>query len=113
MKLPDFERLLRTYPADKIEEYQRAYSLKASFLGKVALQCLVEQKKINKKLLEESKKLKCDFNLSRAANSDLEKNIAELADTLKKCEDEKKVAKESFANSQKISKNFRRLTMMI
>jgi hypothetical protein len=51
--------------------------------------------------------------LSRAANSDLEKKVAELADDLKKCQDEKKVAKESFANSQKISKNFRRLTMVI
>jgi hypothetical protein len=54
MNLLDFEKLLRKYPADKIEEYQRAYSLKASLLGKVASQRLVEQEKINKKLFEES-----------------------------------------------------------
>jgi hypothetical protein len=52
--LPDFEKLFWKYPVDKIEEYQRAYSLKASLLGKVASQRLVEQEKINKKLFEES-----------------------------------------------------------
>jgi hypothetical protein len=31
-----FEKLLRAYPASRIEEYRRAYSLKASLLGKVA-----------------------------------------------------------------------------
>jgi hypothetical protein len=69
----DFEELLRSYPASRIEEYQRAYSLKASLLGKIAYQRLVEQEKINKKLSDKSKKLNRDFNLSRAANVDLEK----------------------------------------
>jgi chromosome segregation ATPase len=67
----------------------------------VASQRLVEQEKINKKLPEDSKKQKHDFNLSRAANSDLEKKVAELADALKKCQDEKKVTVEAFANSRK------------
>jgi chromosome segregation ATPase len=101
MNFPDLEKLLQTYLADKIEEYQRAYSLKASHLGKVASQRLVEQEKINKKLSEESKKLKRVFNLSRAANSNLEKKVAELADALKKCQDEKKVAEEAVKNSRK------------
>jgi hypothetical protein len=61
----------------------------------------VEQEKMNKKLLEESNKLKRDFNLSQAANSGLEKKVAELADALKKCQDEKKVAEDSLANSRK------------
>jgi hypothetical protein len=61
----------------------------------------VEQEKINKKLSEESKNLKRDFNLSRVANSDLEKKVAELADALKKCQDEKKVAEEAVENSRK------------
>jgi uncharacterized protein (DUF2252 family) len=99
--LPDFEKLLRTYPADKIEEYQRAYLLKASLLGKVTSQHLVEQEKISKKLYEESKKLKCDFNLSRAANSDLEKKVSELAEALKRCQDEKKIAEEALEHSKK------------
>jgi chromosome segregation ATPase len=54
----------------------------------------VEQEKINKKLSEESKKLKRDFNLSRSANSDLEKKVSELAEALKRCQDEKKIADE-------------------
>jgi predicted nucleic acid-binding Zn-ribbon protein len=61
----------------------------------------VEQEKINKKLSKESKKLQRDFNLSQAANVDLEKNVAELADALKKCQDEKKVAEEATENSRK------------
>jgi predicted nucleic acid-binding Zn-ribbon protein len=57
----------------------------------------VEQEKINDKLSEESKKLNRDFNLSRAANVDLEKKVAELAEALKRCQDEKKVIEEAFA----------------
>jgi predicted nucleic acid-binding Zn-ribbon protein len=57
----------------------------------------VEQEKINDKLSEESKKLNRDFNLSRAANVDLEKKVAELAEALKRCQDEKKVVEEAFA----------------
>jgi DNA repair exonuclease SbcCD ATPase subunit len=95
------KKLLWTYPADQIEEYQRAYSLKASLLGKVASQRLVEQEKIRKKLSDESKKLKCDFNLSRAANSNLEKKVSELAEALKRCQDEKKIAEEALEHSKK------------
>jgi hypothetical protein len=61
MKFPDFEALLRTYPASKIEEYQRAYSLKASLLGKIASQRLVEQEEVTKKLSEDSRKLKREY----------------------------------------------------
>jgi hypothetical protein len=61
----------------------------------------VEQEKINKKLSEASKKLNRDFNFSRAANVDLEKKVAELAEALKICQDEKKVVEEAFANSRK------------
>jgi hypothetical protein len=46
---------------------------------------LIELEKTNKKLIEDRKKLSCDFKLSRAANSDLEKKVAELAVALKKC----------------------------
>jgi hypothetical protein len=42
-------------------------------------------------LLEDSQKLSRDFKLSRAANSDLEKKVAELAVALKKCQDDMKV----------------------
>jgi hypothetical protein len=94
MNFPDSEALLWTYPSSRIEEYQRAYSLKASLLGKIASQRLVDQEEITKKLSEESKKLMRDFNLAQATNVDLEKKVVELAEALKKCQDEKKVAKD-------------------
>jgi hypothetical protein len=94
--------------------------LKASLLGKIASRRLVEQEEITKKLSEESKKLKCDFNLAQAANVDLEKKVAELDDALKKCqdekmvaEDEKKIAEEAVGNSKKELENFRKLMMRI
>jgi hypothetical protein len=90
----DFEALLRTYPASKITEYQKAYALMASVLGKVASECLIEQEEATDKLSRESKKLKRNFDLAQAANLDLEKKVAELAETLKRCQDEKKIADE-------------------
>jgi hypothetical protein len=45
----------------------------------------VEQEEVTKKLSKESRKLKCDFNLAQAANLDLEKKVAELAEALKRC----------------------------
>jgi chromosome segregation ATPase len=101
LDFPDFEELLHSYPTFRIEEYQRAYSLKASLLGKITSQHLAKQEELNKKLSEESKKLNRDFNLSRAANVDLEKKVTELADALKRCQDEKKGAEEALASSWK------------
>jgi hypothetical protein len=108
MNFPDFEALLRMYPASKIEEYQRAYSLKASLLGKIASQRLVEQEEATKKLSKESKKLKHDFNLAQAANVDLEKKVVELADALKKCQDEKKIAEDGKNVAEETMENSRR-----
>jgi chromosome segregation ATPase len=111
----DFEALLQTYPASRIEEYQRAYSLKASLLGKIASQRLVEQEEATKKLSKEPRKLKHNFDLAQAANLDLEKKVVELADALKKCQDEKKVAEdvkkiveEAVENSKKELENLQK-----
>jgi predicted nucleic acid-binding Zn-ribbon protein len=60
----------------------------------------VEQEDINKKLSKESKKLNRDFNLSRAVNVDSEKKVAELADALKRCQDENKFAEEALEGSR-------------
>jgi DNA repair ATPase RecN len=46
-------------------------------------------------LLEDSQKLSRDFKLSRAANSDLEKKVAELVMALKKCQDDMKIVVDS------------------
>jgi predicted nucleic acid-binding Zn-ribbon protein len=52
-------------------------------------------------LIEDRKKLSRDFKLSRAANSDLEKKVSELAVALKKCQDEKKAAEEAAESSRR------------
>jgi DNA repair exonuclease SbcCD ATPase subunit len=62
---------------------------------------LIEQGKINKKLLEDSQKLSRNFKLSQATNLDLEKKVAELAVALKKCLDKKKVVEEALDWSKK------------
>jgi hypothetical protein len=61
---PDFEALLRTYPASKIENYQKSYALRALILRKFASERLVEQEDVLKKMSRESKKLKREFNLA-------------------------------------------------
>jgi hypothetical protein len=88
----EFEDLLRPYPAPKIVNYQKDYALKASMLGRVASKHLIEQEKATDKLSKESKKLKRNFDLTQAANLDLEKKVAELAEALKQCQDDKKIA---------------------
>jgi DNA repair exonuclease SbcCD ATPase subunit len=91
-----------------LRKYQKSYALKASLLEKVASKRLVEQEEATKKLPKESRKLMCDFNLAHATNLDLEKKVTELADALKKfqdekkiIEDEKKVTEEALENSKK------------
>jgi septal ring factor EnvC (AmiA/AmiB activator) len=49
----------------------------------------VEQEEALKKMSRESKKLKREINLAQVVNLDMEKKVAELADALKKCQDEK------------------------
>jgi DNA repair exonuclease SbcCD ATPase subunit len=70
-------------------------------LGKVAAEWLINQEKLNKQLSQESKELKRNFALAQSANLDLEKKVAELAEALKRCQDEKKIADEALEQSMK------------
>jgi chromosome segregation ATPase len=70
-------------------------------LGKVAAEWLIDQEKANKRLSQESKELKRNFALAQSANVDLEKKVAELAEALKHCQDEKKIADEALEQSKK------------
>jgi molecular chaperone DnaK (HSP70) len=104
---PYSEETTRKYSASELEYYRKAYALKTSILARVTVDRLLQQEAI-KKMSRESKKLKCNSNLARAANLDQEKKVADLADALKKCqdekkivEDEKKVAEESLKNLKK------------
>jgi chromosome segregation ATPase len=101
LRFSEFEDLLRSYLASKFAEYCRDYTAKASISGRIACERLIEQEKINKKLIEDSQKLSRDFKLSQATNLDLEKKVAELAVALKNCQDKKKAAEEALDRSKK------------
>jgi hypothetical protein len=73
-------------------------------LGKIATERLIEQEKVKKQLSLESKEVKCNFAVAQAVNLDLEKKVAELAETLKHCQDEKKAAEEALDQSKKRSR---------
>jgi type IV secretory pathway VirJ component len=70
-------------------------------IGRIAAERLVKQEKVNAQLSQESKENKRNFALAQSANLDLEKKVAELAETLKRCQDERKAAEEVAENSRK------------
>jgi thiamine pyrophosphate-dependent acetolactate synthase large subunit-like protein len=70
-------------------------------LGKIAAERLIEQEKVNMQISHESKELKRNFTLAQAANLDLEKKVAELAEALKQCQDGKKIAEEAHEQSKR------------
>jgi chromosome segregation ATPase len=75
--------------------------LKTPILGKVTAERLQEKEEAIKKMSGESKKLKREFNFAQLANIDLEKKVFDLADALKRCQDEKKIAEDALESSQK------------
>jgi hypothetical protein len=91
----EFEDLLCSFSASELAVQRREYTAKVSISGRIACERLIEQEKTNKKLIEDHKKLSRNFKLSRAAKSDLEKKVSELAVALKKCQDEKRAAEEA------------------
>jgi hypothetical protein len=97
----EFEDLLRPYLASKIASYQKDYALKSYLLRRIASELLIEQEKTNEELSQESKKLNRNFDLAQAANLDLEKKVAELAEALRQCQNEKRVAEEAADSSRK------------
>jgi hypothetical protein len=60
----EFKDLLRSYPPSKLVRFQEDYALKYSMLGKVAVERLVDQEKVNEQLSQESKELKRSFALA-------------------------------------------------
>jgi DNA repair exonuclease SbcCD ATPase subunit len=82
-------------------------------LGKVAIERLTEQEKVNKQLSQKSKELERSFALAQSTNVELEKKVAELAEALKISHDEKKVAEATLEQSRRSWRKFRRPTMII
>jgi type IV secretory pathway VirJ component len=70
-------------------------------LGKVAVERLAEQKKVNEQLSQKSKELERNFTLAQSTNMELEKKVANWADALKTSHDEKKVAEATLEQFKK------------
>jgi DUF1680 family protein len=81
-------------------------------LGKVAIERLVEQEKMNKQLSQKSKELKRSFALAQSANVELEKKVAELAEALKASQDEKGLWNRLLSNPRRNLKRFKSPTKM-
>jgi hypothetical protein len=97
----EFKDLIHSYSPSKLARFQEDYALKHFMLGKVAVERLAEQEKVNKKLSQKSKELKRSFALAQSANIELEKKVAKLADALKTSQDEKKIAEAALEQSKK------------
>jgi type IV secretory pathway VirJ component len=70
-------------------------------LGKVSIERLAEQEKINEQLSQKSKELERNFALAQSTNVELKKKVAELAEALKTNHDEKKIAEATLEQSKK------------
>jgi predicted RNase H-like nuclease (RuvC/YqgF family) len=62
---------------------------------------LLEKDEVIKKLFGESKKLSRELNKAQASGIELEQWISQLADSLKKCQDEKRLAEAALYDSKK------------
>jgi predicted nucleic acid-binding Zn-ribbon protein len=69
--------------------------------GKVVSERLLEKDEAIKKLSGESKKLKHELNKAQASGVELEQWISELVDSLKKCQDEKRLVEAALRDSKK------------
>jgi predicted nucleic acid-binding Zn-ribbon protein len=86
--------------------FKKTYDLKASIVGKVVSERLLEKEELVEKLTCESKKLKRELNKAQASGLDLEKGIVELVDSLKKCQNEKSLAEAALHDSRKDLERF-------
>jgi hypothetical protein len=69
--------------------------------GKLPLNGLLIKRRQTSNFSQESKELQRNFALAQSTNLDLEKKVAELAEALKVCQDEKKIAGEALEQSKK------------
>jgi DNA repair exonuclease SbcCD ATPase subunit len=95
-----FEEVVRKLSSSELASFHKTYDLKASIIGKVTVERLLEKDDVVKKLSRESK-LKRELNKAQASSIDLEQRFSELADSLKKCQDEKRLAEAALEDSKK------------
>jgi chromosome segregation ATPase len=108
MIFTDFEEVVNKLSSSELASFRKTYDSKASIVGKATAERLHEKDEVIKKLSSESKKLKREFNLAQVASIELEKHVADLADSLKKCQDEKKIAEAALEDSKKDLKKLKK-----
>jgi predicted RNase H-like nuclease (RuvC/YqgF family) len=99
--LSQLEENARKLSSSELASFQKTYDLKASIVGKVVSKRLLEKDEVIKKISGESKKLRRELNKAQASGIELEQRISELADSLKKCQDEKRLAEAALHDSKK------------
>jgi hypothetical protein len=67
-----FEENVRKLSSSDLSKFSNIYDLKASIVGKVISERLLEKEELVRKLIDESRKLKRDLNKARASSLDLE-----------------------------------------
>jgi chromosome segregation ATPase len=85
----------------ELASFQKTYDLKASIVGKVVSERLLEKDEVIKKLSGESKKLKHELNNAHDSSAELEQHISELVDSMKKCQDQKSTVEAGIQDSKK------------
>jgi predicted RNase H-like nuclease (RuvC/YqgF family) len=96
-----FKEAIRKLSSSDLTSFHKTYELKASIVGKVTTERLLEKEELVGKLNDESRQLKRDLNKSQASGLNLEKQIVELTKSLKKCQDEKLLVETTLRDSKK------------
>jgi predicted RNase H-like nuclease (RuvC/YqgF family) len=91
-----FEENTRKLSSSKLASFQKTYDLKASIVGKVISERLLENDETINKLSGDSEKLKRDLDKAQSSSIELEQRISELIDSLNKCRMKRKVPKLPF-----------------
>jgi predicted RNase H-like nuclease (RuvC/YqgF family) len=75
----------RKLSSSELASFQKTYYLKASILGKVIYERLLENDETIKKLSGDSERLKRNIDKAQTSSAELEQRISELVDSLNKC----------------------------
>jgi hypothetical protein len=68
LNFSEFKDLLHSYSPSKLARFHEDYTLKYSMLGKVSIERLSKQEKINEELSQKSKELERNFTLAQSTN---------------------------------------------
>jgi chromosome segregation ATPase len=96
-----FEENIRKCSASDLYKFNSVVSLKTTLVGKIVLGRFNENEELVAKLSDESENKKRDLDKIQALNLELEKQIMKLKESLKKSEEEKKLAETTLRDLRK------------